>query len=28
MLDAVYVDLREEKRAVAIRPKQPFRPAF
>ena len=28
MLDAVYVDAREERRIVAIRPKAPFRPIF
>ncbi len=28
MLDAVYVDAKEEKRLVAIRPKPPFRPVF
>jgi site-specific DNA recombinase len=28
MLDAVYVDDKEEKRIVAIRPKPPFRPVF
>ena len=28
MLEAVYVDTREEKRVVAIRPKAPFRPVF
>ena len=28
MLDAVYVDAREEKRIVAIKPKPPFRPVF
>ncbi len=28
MLDAVYVDAKEEKRIVAIRPKPPFRPVF
>ena len=28
MLEAVYVDTKEEKRVVAIRPKAPFRPVF
>ncbi|MGK5091403.1 recombinase family protein, partial [Deltaproteobacteria bacterium TL4] len=28
MLDAVYVDAKEEKRIVAIKPKPPFRPVF
>ena len=28
MLDAVYVDARDEKRIVAIKPKAPFRPIF
>jgi hypothetical protein len=28
MLDAVYVDAREDKRIVAIKPKPPFRPVF
>jgi len=28
MLDAVYVDAREEKRIVAIKPKPPFWPIF
>jgi len=28
MLDAVYVDAKEEKRIVAIKPKPPFRPIF
>ncbi len=28
MLDAVYVDAKEEKRIVAIKPKAPFRPIF
>ena len=28
MLDAVYVDAREERRIVAIKPKAPFRPIF
>ena len=28
MLDAVYVDVKEEKRIVAIKPKAPFRPVF
>ncbi len=28
MLDAVYVDAKEEKRIVAIEPKPPFRPVF
>jgi site-specific DNA recombinase len=28
MLDAVYVDVKEEKRIVAIKPKAPFKPVF
>ncbi len=28
MLDAVYVDAKEEKRILAIKPKPPFRPVF
>ena len=28
MLDAVYVELKEEKRIVAIKPKPAFRPLF
>ena len=28
MLDAVYVDAKEEKRIVAIKPKAPFKPIF
>ena len=28
MLDAVYMDAKEEKRIVAIKPKLPFRPIF
>ena len=28
MLDAVYVDAKDEKRIVAIKPKAPFRPIF
>lgn len=28
MLDAVYVDAKEEKRIVVIKPKPPFRPMF
>jgi hypothetical protein len=28
MLDAVYVDARDQKRIVAIKPKPPFRPVF
>ena len=28
MLDAVYVDARDEKRIVAIKPKAPFKPVF
>ncbi len=28
MLDAVYVDAKQEKRIVAIKPKPPFRPVF
>jgi len=28
MLDGVYVDAKEEKRIVAIKPKPPFRPIF
>jgi hypothetical protein len=28
MLDAVYVDTRDEKRIVAIKPKAPFKPVF
>jgi site-specific DNA recombinase len=28
MLDAVYVETKEEKRIVAIKPKPPFRPVF
>ena len=28
MLEAVYVDTKEEKRVVAIRPKAPFKPVF
>ena len=28
MLEAVYVDTKEEKRVVAIKPKAPFRPVF
>jgi hypothetical protein len=28
MLDAVYVDAKEERRIVAIKPKAPFRPIF
>ena len=28
MLDAVYVDAKEEKRIVGIKPKPPFRPIF
>jgi len=28
MMDAVYVDAKEEKRIVAIKPKPPFRPVF
>ena len=28
MLEAVYVDAREERRIVAIKPKTPFRPIF
>jgi hypothetical protein len=28
MLDGVYVDAKEERRIVAIKPKAPFRPIF
>ena len=28
MLDAVYVDAKQEKRIIAIKPKPPFRPVF
>jgi len=28
MLDGVYVDAKEDKRIVAIKPKPPFRPVF
>ena len=28
MLEAVYVDTKEEKRVMAIKPKAPFRPVF
>jgi len=28
MLDAIYVDAKEDKRIVAVKPKPPFRPIF